>query len=80
MRNSPASPADRAAPSAPVTTKEPAVRSDAQSLNTQVVPGTGYKSGGPNQTEFGPNERREQGGTTTTPSGAPASQSQNSKP
>lgn len=69
----PGTPRSRSTFGAPVTTTKPSVRPDAQSPATQVVPGTGTKSDGPAHSQFGPNERRENGGTTTTPSGAPAS-------
>lgn len=56
---------------APQTTTKRSVPNNATSLAVPVVPGT--KSGGPNNSQFGPNTSRSNGGTTTTPSGAPAS-------
>ncbi len=57
---------------APQTTTKPTLPRNATSPSMPVVPGTGTKSGGQNNAQFGPNNRRENGGTTTTPSGAPA--------
>ena len=76
----PGTPQSRSTFGAPVTTTKPSVRPNAQSPATQVVPGTGTKSGGPNNLQFGPNDRRENGGITTTPSGAPASAGYGTRP
>ena len=58
---------------APQTTTAPSAPRNATSPGVPVVPGTGTKSGGPNNAQFGANDRRENGGDTTTPTGAPAS-------
>ncbi len=67
----PTTPSERSTMGAPVTTTKPLLPEGSNSLSRPVVPGTGTKSGGPNNSQFGMNDRRENGGTTTTPNGAP---------
>ena len=56
---------------APQTTTKPTLPRNATSPSMPVVPGTGTKSGGQSNSQFGANDRRENGGVTTTPNGAP---------